>query len=63
MTVFQDELRRAMPGERKHLIEEMVKALAHHRVADRSGRMEPRAKKRRPKATRFLTEPREQVCE
>jgi hypothetical protein len=61
MTAFQDELRRATPEERVHLIEEMLKAIAHHRVADRPGRVEPRANKRRPKPTRFLMEPRKEA--
>jgi Transposase DDE domain len=58
MTAFQDELRRATPKAREHLIGEMLKAIAHHRVGDRPGRVEPRANKRRPKPTRFLMEPR-----
>jgi hypothetical protein len=59
MTAFQDELRRATPKERAHLIQEMLKAIAYHRVGDRPERVEPRANKRRPKPTRFLMEPRE----
>jgi hypothetical protein len=39
----------------------MLAAIAHHRVADRPGRYEPRANKRRPKPTRFLTEPRKEA--
>ena len=35
--------------------------LAGHIVGDRPGRMEPRAKKRRPKPHRLLTEPRVQA--
>jgi hypothetical protein len=58
MTAFQDALRRATSVERGHLIAEMLKAIAHHRVSDRPGRVEPRANKRRPKPTRFLMEPR-----
>lgn len=37
MTAFQDSLRCATSGERVHLIGEMLKAIAHHRVADRPG--------------------------
>ena len=58
MTAFQDMLRRARPGEREHLMTEMLKAIAHHRVGDRFGRIEPRANKRRPKPQRYLMEPR-----
>ena len=58
MTAFQDALRRARPSERDHLMTEMLKAIAHHRVGDRFGRVEPRANKRRPKPQKFLMEPR-----
>jgi Transposase DDE domain len=61
MTAFQGALRGASSGERAHLIGEMLRAIAHHRVADRPGRAEPRAKKRRPKPTRYLMEPRKQA--
>ena len=58
MTAFQDALRHAMPSEREHLMKEMLKAVARHRVGDRFGRVEPRANKRRPKPQRYLMEPR-----
>jgi hypothetical protein len=61
MTAFQDALRYAPPGDREHLIGEMLKAIASHRVGDRFGRAEPRANKRRPKPQKFLTEPRRQA--
>ena len=61
MTAFQEELRSATPVGRAHLMEEMLKAIAHHRVGDRPGRVEPRANKRRPKPTRFLMEPRKEA--
>ena len=61
MTAFQEALRRARPTERQHLMEEMLKAIAHHRVADRFGRVEPRANKRRPKPQKFLMEPRREA--
>ena len=54
MTAFQDALRRARPSERERLMAEMLKAIAHHRVGDRFGRVEPRANKRRPKPQHFL---------
>jgi hypothetical protein len=58
MTAFQDALRRAEPLERSRLMEEMLEAIANHRVGDRPGRVEPRANKRRPKPQKFLMEPR-----
>jgi Transposase DDE domain len=58
MTAFQDMLRRADGVERARLLREMLKAIASHEVADRFGRVEPRANKRRPKPQRFLNEPR-----
>lgn len=61
MTAFQEALRRATPSDRGHLVEEMLKAIASHRVGDRFGRVEPRANKRRPKPQRYLTEPRHQA--
>jgi Transposase DDE domain len=61
MTAFQEALRRARPTERQPLMEEMLKAIAHHRVADRFGRVEPRANKRRPKPQKFLMEPRREA--
>jgi hypothetical protein len=61
MTAFQDTLRRARPNERDHLLTEMLNAIAHHRVGDRSGRVEPRANKRRPKPQKFLMEPRREA--
>jgi hypothetical protein len=61
MTAFQDELRWATPMDRVHLVGEMLKAIASHEVGDRFGRTEPRANKRRPKAQRYLMEPRRQA--
>lgn len=61
MTAFGEALRHAAPGERGRLVEEMLKAIASHRVGDRFGRFEPRANKRRPKPQRYLTEPRHQA--
>jgi len=61
ITAFQDTLRQAAPSRREHWVEEMLKAIARHRVGDRFGRVEPRANKRRPKPQRYLTEPRDQA--
>jgi len=61
ITAFQEAMRRAAPRDRKLLLEAMLRAIAHHVVGDRFGRSEPRANKRRPKAQRFLTEPRREA--
>ena len=58
MTAFQDALRWAKPEERECLVRAMLEAISKHQVGDRFGRVEPRANKRRPKAQRFLMEPR-----
>jgi hypothetical protein len=39
----------------------MLQAIAEHRVGHRPDRVEPRAKKRRPKPLPLLTEPRQQA--
>jgi hypothetical protein len=39
-------------------MEAMLKAVACHRVGDRPGRWEPRARKRRPKPSKCLNQPR-----
>ena len=61
MTAFQDVLRQATPRERKPLMEGLLEAIASHRVGHRFGRVEPRANKRRPKAQRYLMEPRKEA--
>jgi hypothetical protein len=61
MTAFGDVLRQAPPSRRARLMEEMLAAIASHRLGDRPDRVEPRANKRRPKKQRFLTESREQA--
>jgi len=58
ITAFQEALRRAAPADRELLLQAMLRAIAHHEVGDRFGRVEPRVNKRRPKAKRFLKEPR-----
>jgi hypothetical protein len=61
MTAFQEALRQAPPSVRGPLIAAMLQAIASHRVGDRFGRVEPRANKRRPKAQRYLMEPRKEA--
>jgi hypothetical protein len=58
MTAFQHALRRASPKDRERLMQTMLEVIAQHEVADRPGRYEPRANKRRPKPQRFLMKPR-----
>lgn len=53
----------AMQGERSatvrhHLYQQLLNAIATHRVADRPDRFEPRLRKRRPKHYGFLRKPR-----
>jgi hypothetical protein len=61
MTAFQGAVARAKGEERERLVREMLRAIAEHRVADRPGRAEPRANKRRPKPQKYLMEPRKQA--
>jgi hypothetical protein len=61
MTAFQDALRRAAPKDRQRLMQTMLEVIVQNEVADRPGRFEPRANKRRPKPQRFLTEPRREA--
>jgi hypothetical protein len=61
MVAFQGMLRRATPQERKRLARVMLEAIAQHKVADRPGRFEPRANKRRPKPQSFLMQSRREA--
>ena len=58
---FGEVMHLAGPVQRAALEEEMLRAIASHRVGDRPGRVEPRAKKRRPKPHRLLTVPRQEA--
>ncbi len=58
ITAFQEAMRRAAPADREFLLQAMLRAIAQQEVGDRFGRVEPRANKRRPKAQRYLMEPR-----
>jgi hypothetical protein len=58
VTAFAPKLEAAHPEQRVGLVEAMLKAVAYHRVGDRPGRWEPRARKRRPKPGKRLTQPR-----
>ena len=54
-------MRRASPKDRELLIQTMLEAIAQQEVADRPGRFEPRANKRRPKPQQYLMEPRDEA--
>jgi hypothetical protein len=58
VTAFAPKLEAAPPEQRAGLIDALLKAVAYHRVGDRPGRWEPRARKRRPKPGARLTQPR-----
>jgi hypothetical protein len=58
LTAFAPKLEAARPEQRAGLVDALLKAVAYHRVGDRPGRWEPRARKRRPKPGKRLTQPR-----
>jgi hypothetical protein len=58
LTAFAPKIEAAQPEDRTPLIDAMLAAIAYHRVGDRPGRWEPRARKRRPRKAAPLTQPR-----
>jgi len=58
LTAFAPKIEAARPEHRAPLIDAMLTTIAYHRVGDRPGRWEPRARKRRPKPGARLTQPR-----
>jgi hypothetical protein len=58
VTAFAPKLEAAQPKDRPALIDAMLAVIAYHRVGDRPGRWEPRARKRRPKPGPRLGQPR-----
>ena len=58
VTAFAPELEAARPKARRALIDALLAVIAYHRVGDRPGRWEPRARKRRPKPGAKLGQPR-----
>jgi hypothetical protein len=58
VTAFAPKLEAARPKDRPALIDAMLAVIAYHRVGDRPGRWEPRARKRRPKPGPRLGQPR-----
>jgi Transposase DDE domain len=61
IAAFRDTLRMANPKRTVELWEAMLLAIAYDRVGDRPGRVEPRAKKRRPKEYDLLVIPRKEA--
>ena len=61
LTAFAPKLEAAMPQERGRLVEAMIRAVGCHRVGNRPGRWEPRARKRRPKPTKRLNQTRHEA--
>jgi hypothetical protein len=58
VTAFAPKIEAARPGDRPALIDALLAVIAYHRVGDRPGRWEPRARKRRPKPGARLNQPR-----
>jgi hypothetical protein len=58
LTAFAPKLEAALPEERAGLVGAMLKAVGYHRVGNRPGRWEPRARQRRPKPSKRLNQPR-----
>jgi hypothetical protein len=58
LTAFAPKLEAARPEDRAALLDVLLSTIAYHRVGDRPGRWEPRARKRRPKPGARLTQPR-----
>jgi hypothetical protein len=58
VTAFAPKIEGASPEDRPALITALLGVIAYHRVGDRPGRWEPRARKRRRKPGAYLHEPR-----
>ncbi|MGP0069628.1 MAG: hypothetical protein ACLQGP_39260 [Isosphaeraceae bacterium] len=58
VTAFAPKIEAARPEDRPALIDALLAVVAYHRVGDRPGRWEPRARKRRRKSGAYLHEPR-----
>ena len=61
LNAFAECLRSCSGKELAALCRCLLAAVAQHRVGHRPGRLEPRAKKRRPKPYRLLNKPRDQA--
>jgi hypothetical protein len=58
VTAFAPKIEAARPEDRPALVDALLAVVACHRVGDRPGRWEPRARKRRPRPGSRLTQPR-----
>ncbi|MBF0109294.1 MAG: hypothetical protein HQL76_08970 [Magnetococcales bacterium] len=58
MDAFAHRIAIATGDQQARLVDELLRAIAYHRIGNRPGRAEPRAVKRRPKAFRRLSQPR-----
>ena len=58
VTAFAPKIEAARPAARPALIDALLVVIAYHRVGDRPGRWEPRARKRRPKPGARLNQAR-----
>jgi hypothetical protein len=58
VTAFAPKIEAARPKGRARLIDALLATVAYHRVGNRPGRWEPRARKRRPKPGTRLMQPR-----
>ncbi len=58
LTAFAPKIEAARPEDRRALIDAMLTTIAYHRVGDRPGRWEPRARKRRSRKANRLMQPR-----
>jgi Transposase DDE domain len=58
VTAFVPKIEEARPEKRGALIDALLTVVAYHRVGDRPGRWEPRARKRRPKPGARLNQTR-----
>ena len=57
VAAFAPNLEAARPADRPLLVDALLAAVAYHRVGDRPGRWEPRARKRRAEHATRLTQP------
>ena len=58
LTAFAPKIEVARPQDRSQLIDALLTTIAYHRVRNRPGRWEPRARKRWPKRAAKLMQPR-----
>lgn len=58
VTAFAPKIEAARPEDRGRLIDALLTTVAYHRVGNRLGRWEPRARKRRPERAARLMQPR-----